>query len=245
MKKFPISKVLLFTLFSFTQFSCGEDSDSNTTDKDTTTIMDTARTPAPVSNIVTNPENIVVVRYKVSDYAKWMDSYDSRDSMRNANGLHNYVIGRGVRDTSEIMVAVKSDDMEKAKEFSKAAALQSALKKGFVTGKADYTFTRVVYQDMSPNMSDLRAMTTFTVKDFNAWKNSFEGSRQVRLDNGLSDRAYGFEYDDSTKVVLVVAVNDSAKAEAFWNSDLIKQRRKESGVTGDVKRFVYRVVKKY
>jgi len=43
----------------------------------------------------------------------------------------------------------------------------------------------------------------------------------------------------------VVAVNDSAKAEAFWNSDLIKQRRKESGVTGDVERFVYRVVKKY
>ena len=245
MKKHSIFTALCCTAISFILISCGDESTPEKEYEDTTSYRDTVSRPSSSSNIVTNPENIVVVRYKVSNYKKWMESYDSRDSMRNANGLRNYVIGRGVRDTNEVMVAVKADDMEKAKEFSKGAALQSALKKGFVTGKANYTFTRVVYQDMSSNMSDLRAMTFFKVKDWNAWKSSFESSRQVRTENGLTDRAYGFEYDDSSNVVLVVAVNDSAKAEAFWNSDLIKQRRKESGVTGDVERFVYRVVKKY
>ncbi|MGZ5255021.1 MAG: hypothetical protein ACXWV4_11735 [Flavitalea sp.] len=246
MKQLKIHGALLCAAFSVMMFSCGDNSSDTNSETDTTVSTDTmTNTMASESTINTNPENIVLVRYKVSDYAKWRSMYDTRDSMRTANGLHNYVIGRGVNDTNAILVAVKADDMEKAKAFAKGASLQSALKKGYVTGTAKYTFTTVVFQDMSSNMSDLRAMTFFTVKDWDAWKTSFEGSRQVRTDNGLTDRAYGYEVDDNHKVVLVVGVNDSTKAEAFWNSDLIKQRRAESGVVGDVERFVYRVVQKY
>ena len=63
--------------------------------------------------------------------------------------------------------------------------------------------------------------------------------------NGLTDRAYGYEVDDNHKVILVVGINDSTKAEAYWNGDLIKQKRAESGVVGQPERFVYRVVQKY
>jgi hypothetical protein len=42
-----------------------------------------------------------------------------------------------------------------------------------------------------------------------------------------------------------VAINDTAKASAFWKSDLLKQQRAESGVTSEPKRFVYRVVQRY
>ena len=171
--------------------------------------------------------------------------YDSRDSMRTANGLHNYVLGRGVKDTNTVMVAVKADDMAKAKAFAKDPALKSAMQKGYMTGTPKFTFTTVLYQDMSPSMSDLRSMTFFTVKDWDAWKTAFEAGRQIRTDNGLTDRAYGHDVDDNHKVVVVVGINDSAKAEAFWKSDLLKQRRAESGVVGEVERFVYRVVQKY
>jgi hypothetical protein len=165
--------------------------------------------------------------------------------MRTANGLHNYVLGRGVEDSSAILVAVKADDMAKAKAFTKEASLKSALQKGHVVGTPKYYFTTVVYQDMSPSMSDLRSITSFTVKDWDTWKKSFEEGRQIRLDNGLTDRAYGHDVDDNHKVYVVVAVNDSTKAAAYWNSDLLKQRRAVSGVVGDVERFVYRVIQRY
>lgn len=236
---------LLCAAFSIFILSCADNTTTTEVETDTTMRTDTLSNNTTQSNIVTTPENIVVVRYKVSDYAKWREMYDTRDSMRTANGLRNYVIGRGVEDTNAIMVAVKADDMDKAKAFTKDASLRSALQKGYVTGTPKYHFTRVVYQDMSPGMSDLRAMTFFTVKDWDAWKTSFEGSRNIRTENGLTDRAYGHDVDDNRKVVLVVAVNDSAKAEAFWNSDLIKQRRAESGVVGNVERFIYRVVQRY
>jgi hypothetical protein len=187
----------------------------------------------------------MVVRHKVKDYAKFKTSYDAHDSMRLASGIHSYVIGRGVEDSNMVMVAVKLDDVDKAKTFGKSPSLKEAMQKAGVTGTPNIKFSTVVYQDMSSNMSDLRSMTFFTVKEWDAWKTSFESYRQLRTDNGLTDRAYGYDVDDNHKVVLVVGINDTAKANAYWNGDLIKQKRAESGVVGQPERFVYRVVEKY
>ncbi len=233
----------LSAAFLLLLISCNN-AENATSTTDSTNTLSTEATP-DASNINTAPEGIVVVRYKVSNFANWRASYDTRDSMRTANGLHNYVLGRGVEDSSIIMVALKADDMAKAKAFTKEASLQKALQKGYVVGAPKYTFSTVVYQDMSTNMSDLRAMSFFKVKDWDAWKKAFESGRQLRTENGLTDRAYGYEVDDNHKVVLVAAINDSAKARAFWNSDVMKQRRADAGVVGEVERFVYRVVQKY
>jgi hypothetical protein len=243
--KFP--SVLLCAAMAFFLTSCGgseEKTNTGTTTSDSTVTTATSET-TPEANVVTTSENIMIARHKVSNYAKWKDSYEAHDSLRVANGLHSYVIGRGVEDSNTVMVAVKADDMAKAKAFAKDPSLKQAMQKGGVVGTPSFRFTTVVYQDMAKNISDLRAMNMFTVKDWEAWKKSFESSRQIRADNGLTDRAYGYDADDNHKVILVLAINDTAKAEAFWKSDLIKQRRAEGGVVGDVQRFVYRVVQKY
>ena len=236
----PLLAMLVFFLSS-----CNNGSETTTTTDSVSSDSVTATTTAPETNVVTTPENVMVVKHKVKDFAKWKTSYDEHDSLRLANGIHNYVIGRGVQDSNTVMVAVKFDDVAKAKAFAKDPSLKAAMQKGGVTGTPSFKFSTVVYQDMAPDMSDLRSMTTFTVKDWDAWKTAFESNRQLRTDNGVTDRAYGYEVDDNHKVVLVVAVNDSAKAEAFWNGDVIKQRRAESGVIGQPERFIYRVVQKY
>ena len=237
--------LLAMLLFFFTSCNNASEETTTATDSVSSDSMATTTTETPATTIVTTPENIMLVRHKVSDFAKWKTSYDAHDSMRLANGIHNYVIGRGVDDSNTVMVAVKVDDMAKAKAFAKDPSLKAAMQKGGVTGTPSFIFTTVVYQDMATTMSDLRSMTTFTVKDWDAWKNSFESNRQVRIDNGLTDRAYGYSVDDNHKVTLVVGVNDTAKANAFWKSDQIKQLRAQSGVVSEPERFVYRVVQKY
>ena len=237
---------LLSTLgiaFVFLFSSCGGD-EEKTTDNTTTTDT-TATTKTTESTVVTTPENILIVWHKVANFAKWKVSYDGHDSMRLAYGIHNYVIGRGVEDSNLVLVATKAEDVAKAKAFAKDPSLKAAMQKGGVTGAPSISFTTVVYQDNAANMSDLRSMTNFTVKDWDAWKKAFESTRQLRIDNGLTDRAYGYDVDDNHKVTLVVAINDTAKANAFWKSDILKQKRAESGVVGEVKRHVYRVVQKY
>ena len=228
--------------------SCGDQNDQNDTEmsdsavNDTTTNATTA--PAP-SAIVTTPQNMMIVNHKVADFDKFLASYEAHDSLRLANGIHSYVIGRGVKDQNMILVATKVDDIEKAKAFGKSTHLKQAMQQAGVTGKPAISYTIMTYQDTGNISTDLRSRTTFTVKDWDKWQRSFDSSRQVRLDNGLIDRVYGHDADDNKKVSLVVAVTDTAKANAFWKSDQLKKLRAASGATSEPDRFVFRIVKRY
>jgi hypothetical protein len=248
MKSSSFLPVIFLGMFVFCLVSCGGQNDQNDNEMTDSVANDTAITattaPAP-SNIVSTPQNMMIVRHKVADFDKWLTSYEGHDSLRLANGIHNYVIGRGVTDPNMILVATKVDDIEKAKAFGKSADLRQAMQKAGVAGKPVISLTTMTYQDTGTVSTDLRSRTTFTVKDWDKWQRSFDSSRQVRLDNGVIDRAYGHEADDNKKVTVVVAVTDTAKANAFWKSDQLKKLRVGSGVNSAPDRFVFRVVKRY
>jgi hypothetical protein len=245
MNKFSFTTLLyVATIFSLASCGSNEQKESTSTSSDTTTTAN-EMTTAPASTIVTTPQNMMVVTHRVANFAKWKASYDAHDSMRLASGVHSYVICRGVDDSNMVMVATKVDDIDKAKAFARDPSLKMAMQKGGVVGAPSIQFTTMVFQDTATLNADMRSRTMFTVKDFEAWRKSFESHKQTRLDNGITDRAFGHDVDDDHKVTLVVAINDTAKARAFWNSDLLKQQRAEGGVTSTPQRFVYRVVQKY
>ena len=251
MKPLSLFSLLLGTAFTLCCISCGgnEQKTTETAGMDTTTSEAATASPntsaGRTSTVITTPENILVARHKVSNYEKWKSSYEAHDSMRLANGLHSYVIGRGLKDTNTVLVAVRAEDMKKAQTFAKDPSLKQAMQKGGVTGSPVFNFPVMVYQDTAQINSDIRSFTTFRVKDWDVWKNKFDSGRQVRMDNGLLDRAYGYDATDKHKVIVVVAVMDSAKAYAFWKSDQLKQARKASGVMDEPQRFLYRITQLY
>ena len=225
--------------------SCSGGGTENKTSTDTTAVDTTKMVVAPKVTTITTPVNMLVVTHKVSNYAKWKVAYDAHDSARLANGIHSYVIGRGFKDSNMIMVALKVDDTVKAKAFAKDAGLKKAMQKGGVMGMPTVTLTTMLFQDTATISSDLRSRTTFMVKDWAAWQKSFEEGNQERMDNGITTRAYGHNSDNDKKVVLVTAVLDTAKAFAYYKSDMLKKRRAASGVVGEPVRFLYRVVQRY
>ena len=225
--------------------SCGG-GDGQKTTADTTHTDSTTVTSAPVTNtIITTSQNMMVAKHKVADFTKWKTSYDAHDSFRLVNKIHSYVIGRGIADSNMVLVAVKVEDMDKAKAFAKDPDLKKAMQKGGVTGTPSFSFVTMTFQDTAVISSDIRSRTMFTVKDWDAWQTAFEQGKQERLDNGITVRAYGHDADDNHKVVLVTALTDTAKAYAYWKSDMLKKRRAASGVIGEPERFVYRVVARY
>ena len=231
----------------FFLISCGsgEEKKSGDTTTDTTSTMATTTELAPANTISTTPQNMVIVRHKVANFAKWMVAYDGHDSARLAAGLHSYVIARDEPDTNMVMLAMKSDDLAKAKAFSKDPGLKKAMQKGGVVGAPTIKFYTMVFQDTAAIDSKLRSATMFKVKDWDAWKKSFYSTHALKTDNGLMLRSYGYDPNDNHNVVLVAAVVDTAKAHAYWNSDMLKQRRAASGVVGKPERVVYTVVKRY
>ena len=240
---FPHMPVMAMALLFLTSCGGSEEKakvDSLNADSTTTTTTSTAPAPKPQG-----PVNMMIARHRVNNYAKWQASYDAHNDMRITNGLHNYVIGRGVKDSNMLMVAVKVDDVAKAKAFSKDQSLKQAMQQGGVSGTPVFRFISVTFQDTSVSPSLTRSMVTFTVKDWETWRKSFEEGKPERMDNGLQDRAYGHDVDDDHKVMVVVSILDSAKANAYFNSDMLKERRKKGGVISEPERFIYRVEKRY
>jgi hypothetical protein len=252
MNQHRFASMLLAAAMVFFLISCGggtsneqkSTSDSTTTDTTATTTAPTTQTPT--STIVTTPQNMMVVTHKVKDFAKWKASYDANDSLKLANGIHNYVVGRGTPDTSMVLVATKVDDVNKAKAFGKSAALKNAMAKSGVMGAPTIHYTTMVWQDTGTVSTTLRVRSMFTVKDWDAWKKSFDSTMTLTApDNGLKPRAYGHDADDNHKVTLVALVLDSTKAAAWFKSDELKKRRAAAGVVGEPQRMFYNVVQRY
>jgi len=240
--------LLYASVFAFLT-SCGGGGEKTTSTDTTTASTDTssAKNMSPANTIITTPQNMMVVTHKVADFAKWKVSYDAHDSFRLANGIHSFVIGRGLKDSNMVLVAVKVDDTAKAKAFAKSPSLKEAMQKGGVTGKPSISFVTMTFQDTAPINSAIRSRTTFKVKDWNAWQQAFEAAdaKQERLDNGIALRAYGHDADNDHNVTVVTAVVDTAKAYAYWKSDMLKKRRAASGVIGEPERFVFQIVQRY
>jgi len=244
MKQLRFYGFLLYSM-AFFLVSCGGGETEKTASSDSTAADTTKTQLAPAVTTITTPQNMMVVIHKVANYAKWQPSYDEHDSIRLANGIHSYVIGRGLKDSNMILVAVKVDDTTKAKAFAKDPGLKKAMQKGGVTGMPSFSLVTMVFQDTADIGSAIRSRTTFTVKDWAAWEKNFEEGKQERIDNGITVRAYGHLTDNDKKVVLVTALLDTAKAFAYYKSDALKKRREAGGVTTEPDRFLYKVVKRY
>ncbi|MDP9230492.1 MAG: hypothetical protein M3O67_07455, partial [Bacteroidota bacterium] len=136
MKRSRFAGLLFCAAMIFFLTSCGGDGSKEQTSTDSTTTVDsnTNAVTLETNTIITTPQNMMIVTHKISNFAKWKTSYDEHDSMRLANGIHSYVIGRGMQDSNMVLVAVKVDDMDKAKAFAKDPSLKKAMQKGGVTG---------------------------------------------------------------------------------------------------------------
>lgn len=225
--------------------SSEQKTEATETDTSATTTEVSSPAPAPVNTIVTTPQSMMVVKHKIKNFADWKMGYDSHDSARLANGLHSYVISRGLSDSNMVMVTLKADDMAKAKAFAKDPYLKKAMAKSGVIGNPTIQFVTITFMDTVQVSTNLRSQTIFKVKDWAVWEKGFKEGEQERIENGITVRAYGHDADDNNKVRLVTALIDTAKARAYWMSDKLKKRRLDNGVIGEPERFVYQVVKRY
>jgi hypothetical protein len=209
---------------------------------DTTAVKkDSVPPPAPVA---AGPVMIMTITHKVANYAKWKSAYDEHDSNRLSYGLHNYVICRGVDDSNMVMVALRMDDVNKAKEMGSSKELMERMKKAGVS-KPSMEYTETVMNDTTAIQQTVRVMVKHKVKDWASWKKAFDSHKQTRMDAGLTDRVIGHAVGDDHSVFIVFAVADIAKAKAFMQSKDLKDKMTEAGVVGPPTSFFYRVAVRY
>jgi hypothetical protein len=223
--------------------SCNSgDKKASDTAADTTAVKKDSVLPPPV--VASGPSMIMTITHEVANYAKWKSAYDGHDSNRLSYGLHNYVICRGVDDSNMVMVAMRMDDVNKAKEMGGSKELMERMKKAGVS-KPSIEYSEAVMNDTTAIQQTVRVMVKHKVKDWSAWKKAFDSHKQIRMDAGLTDRVVGHAVGDDHSVFIVLAVADVAKAKAFMESKNLKDKMDSAGVVGPPTAFYYRVAARY
>ena len=241
MKQFKFLAAVCFAgVMSFSMSSCNNGDDKkageNTGDSSTVKVPE----PAPAK-----PANLMVFMHKVADFTKWKATYEAADSLKNAYGLHDYVLARGVKDTNMVMVVVKMDDDAKAKEFAALPALKAAMQKGGVISAPTISYLDVQMQDTTANTATTRVMITHKVKDWDAWKKVYDEDKPNRVNAGFTDRLLAYNVGDNHMVSMVLLVSDMKKAEDFSKSPELKAKMEVGGVEGPPTFFYYTIAKKY
>ena len=243
MKQVKLSATIIVAACAFFFSACNSGEDKK--EEGTTEAISTPKEETPPPPPPSGPTSLMIVKHKVANYAKWKPAYESHDSVRLANGLHSYIIARGTEDTNMIMVAMRMDDVNKAKALSASPELKERMKKGGVIGAPVIDFIEALTNDTTAISQTVRLMVNHKVKDWDAWKKSYDSHKQARADAGLLDRALAHTVGDNHKVTIVFAVTDMAKAKAFMNSKDLKDKMAEAGVDGPPAFFFYKISAKY
>jgi hypothetical protein len=224
----------------------GDDKTEETT-TNTATETTTAAEKAPETTAPTKLSNVMVMQFKVADFAKWQSKFESkeRDSTRRSYGLTNYVAGQGLDDPKKVIVLLKMEDATRAKELTASQGMKDRMKEAGVTGTPSFSYLQVVMDDNSTIPQTNRLLMTEKVKDWDAWKKEFDQNKQLRADGGLIDRLIGHDINDNHHPSIIFAVTDIAKAKAFIQSKDLKDKMEKAGVEGKPVAFYYNIVKMY
>ncbi len=82
----------------------------------------------------------MLVRHKVSDFAKWKPVYDEHASARQNAGLRELHLLRNTENPYEVILLFSVEDPEKAKAFAASDDLRQAMQKAGVSDKPDVYF---------------------------------------------------------------------------------------------------------
>ena len=83
----------------------------------------------------------------------------------------------------------------------------------------------------APNTADNLTLH-FQVKDFNAWRTSYNGHEKNRVAAGITNGRVFRSANRQNDVVIVQDVADVAKARTWYGSDKTKATMEKSGVLG-------------
>ena len=242
--RFLASTFATSMLILLSSCSSGDDAKTEGTTA-TATTPTTEKAPEPTAPA--KPSNVMVMQFKVADFAKWHSMFEAknRDSIRRSYGLTNYVAGQGLDDPKKVIVLLKMEDATRAKELTASQGMKDRMKEAGVTGTPTFSYLQVVMDDNSTIPQTNRLLMTEKIKDWDAWKKEFDQNKQVRTDGGLIDRLIGHDINDNHQVSIIFAVTDMTKAKAFLQSPDLKDKMEKAGVEGKPIPFYYNIVKMY
>ena len=82
----------------------------------------------------------ILVRHKVTDYAKWKSIFDGHGTTRKAGGSKGTHLFRNADDPNEVVILMEWDELGKARQFTGSDELRQAMEQAGVADRPDIYF---------------------------------------------------------------------------------------------------------
>ena len=231
-------KIIVAFLSAVILFSCGSNAE-NKTEKIAARTSSATATAAVTESFT--PYTMIVVEQPIPTFGLWLPVFNAHDADRRASGLTVLGIGRNIDDSAAVVIRMKADEIEKAKEFSKG--LKKEMREAGRTVEPKISYLHVLRDDSSYTDSKERAIVSYHVKDFNSWLKVYdEKGKAAREPHGLIDRGLARGVDDPNTVYILFAISNLRKARARLASSELRRILRNAGVDSKMTVRFYKVV---
>jgi quinol monooxygenase YgiN len=186
--------------------------------------------PAEVKSTFT-PFKIVAIQHKVKNFNKAVAGYFSRDSLLKAYGITPYILARDLKDSSQVFVIDKIENMDSAKAFFNNPKVKAVMANAGVSSAPGYSYAEMKRSEESPRKYAEGLSVAHHVKDFDKWLKAYDAEGvAARSANGIIDRGIARDLHDSNTVYIFFEVSDMAKAKTRMSSPELKKIMADAGV---------------
>ena len=88
----------------------------------------------------------LLIRHKIANYEMWKPGFDAHSATRQASGSKGGQLFRNASDPNEMVVLLKWDDLEKARQFTQSDELREVMQRLGVIDHPDIYFLEEVEQ---------------------------------------------------------------------------------------------------
>ena len=211
--------------------------------KKTDTTATASTTPAAEEKPAFTPFKVVIIQHKVKNFDKAVAGYFSKDSVLKAFGLRHEVLARDLKDSNQIFVIDRIENVDSAKAFFKHPKVIETMAKAGVSRAVGYSYAEIIRENNAPRAHMEGMSISHHVKDFDAWLKAFDAHASDRAANGLVEGARARDLNDPNMVYVTFEVTDVEKAKARLASPEAKKNMTDAGVDSPPPTRWFRVVK--
>lgn len=184
---------------------------------------------------------MMIAWHHVKDYGHWRKTYNAHLPAITDAGMERLVVGRENGDKNHIFVAHRISDLASARAFAESEDLKAKMEKGGVVGPPRIRFVDVVDYDGAYTKNMDRVMISHRVADWNTFLGVFYDVVESKGQHGIEFLFLGRDADDPNMVYIVEVVDDREAAEAYMNSEDLKDKMAEATVEGEVEVIYFTV----
>ena len=174
----------------------------------------------------------LLITARVANFDRWYEAFNENEQTRRDHGISGHHVNRHRGDGHLVSVFLAVEDIEAARKFPQAKALEATMKKAGVEG-SEFIWLKPRSENIVWNRELPAIIVRHEVKDFLQWKKFYDVAAAIRNKSGIVGDATNTLLDNERVVIIYHQAERFADLETFLADPELKETMQLAGVTSE------------